>query len=58
MLKKKYQKPSAEFIAFYSDEEITSNMPLATYANDDGSMGGNAGTSGSWSEGSGEGFID
>ena len=46
MLKKVYEKPTAEYIAFYSDEEITSNLPLENYANSDGSMGGNAGVSG------------
>ena len=58
MVKKKYEKPIAEYIAFYFDEEITANLPLSAYANDDDSMSGNAGASGSWSEGSGDGFID
>lgn len=46
MLKKVYEKPMAEYFAFYSNEEITAELPLENYANDDGSMGGNAGVSG------------
>jgi hypothetical protein len=40
MKKKFYVKPTAEYIAFYSDEEITADLPLGdiqTYANDGGS---------------------
>lgn len=38
-MKKIYEKPKAEYIAFYSDEEIAANLPLAQYANDDGEGG-------------------
>lgn len=58
MTKKNYQKPSAEYIAFYSDEEITREISLAegvAAQNDDEITGG---VSGGWSEGSGDGFID
>ena len=46
MLKKNYEKPQAEYIAFYTNEEIASNQPLGgihTFAND---TDGNAGVSG------------
>lgn len=38
-MKKHYLKPDAEYIAFYSDEEITSVQPLDKFANNDGGSG-------------------
>ena len=35
-MKKIYLKPDAEYISFYSDEEITSVQPLDKYANGSG----------------------
>ena len=58
MLKKNYQKPTAEYIAFYSNEEIASTLPLATYANESDDSNITGGVSGGWSEGSGDGYID
>lgn len=49
MRKRIYEKPSAEYIAFYSDEEIAADLPLKNYAND--SMGGVGGMSGSMGSG-------
>ena len=56
MSKKSYQKPLAEYIAFYSDEEIASTLPLADYANrsSDEITGGVSG--GGWTEEPGEDF--
>lgn len=58
MLKRNYQKPVAEYVAFYSNEEITSTLPLANYANESDDNNVTGGVSGGWSEGSGDGFID
>ena len=44
MLKKNYEKPMAEYISFYTEEELTADMPLERYANEDSE--GNAGISG------------
>ena len=33
-MKKNYLKPDAEFIAFYSDEDIAAVLPLENYANE------------------------
>ena len=49
-MKKIYEKPKAEYIAFYSDEEIASNLPLAKYANSEGG-GGIIGGSGGFGDG-------
>ncbi len=56
MSKKNYQKPLAEYIAFYSDEEIASTLPLADYATRSGNeiTGGVSG--GGWTEEPGEDF--
>lgn len=35
MLKKNYEKPNAEYIAFYSEQEIAAELPLELYANED-----------------------
>ena len=47
MLKKVYQKPKAGYIVFYSDQEITSNLPIENYANEDETYDANGGVSGS-----------
>ena len=46
MQEKIYIKPKAEHIAFYSDEEIAAELPIANYANGDGMEGGLGGMSG------------
>ena len=33
-MKKNYLKPDAEFIAFYSDEEIAADLDIKDYANE------------------------
>lgn len=53
MAKKIYVKPDAEYISFYTEEEIMSVQNIADYANETGGdMGGDmGGTSGSLGEG-------
>lgn len=48
-MKKTYLKPGAEYISFYSEEEIT-GLDLQTWANSDDSMNGNTSTSGNWGD--------
>ena len=58
MSKKNYQKPSAEYIAFYSDEEITRSISLSegvAAQNEDEITGGVSG--GGWTEEPGDGFM-
>ena len=47
MAKKLYIKPDAEYVAFYSDEELNASLPIGgidTYANENGDI--DAGLSG------------
>ena len=44
MAKKKYLKPIAEHVAFYTEEDITTDLPISWYANEE--PGNNAGISG------------
>ena len=44
MSKKNYQKPKAEYIAFYSDREIATALPISDY--DDPTVDIGPGTSG------------
>ena len=58
MTKKNYQKPVAEYIAFYTDEKIMRTITLAEGAAAQSNDEITGGVSGGWSEGSGDGFID
>lgn len=59
MSKKNYQKPIAEYIAFYSNEEVMREITLAegvaAQSQDDDEITG--GMSGGFSEEPGEGFM-
>ncbi|MBO5280539.1 MAG: hypothetical protein J6B55_04865 [Clostridia bacterium] len=57
-----YEKPTVKYVVFYSDEEITAELDINDYVNaasdEDDSMGGNAGVSGSYGEGDREPGVE
>lgn len=52
MNKKNYLKPDAEYVSFYSKENMMANLSIEDYATeDDGIVGGVSGVGGSSGEG-------